>query len=111
MDIVFRTKKLRKQCTDTKEMVRTYGPKQARRLRQRLDDLRAAEFLEVMRVLPGRCHELKADRALQLSVDLEHPYRLVFEQAHDEVPRKEDGGLDWSLVTAIRVLEITDTHG
>ena len=111
MEIVFRTRKLRKQCTDIKEMVKRFGPKQARRLRQRLDDLRAADCLEVMRVLPGRCHELKADRVLQLSVDLEHPYRLVFEPAHEEVPRKEDGGLDWSLVTAIRVLEITDTHG
>ena len=111
MDIVFRTRKLRKQCTGTKEMVKAFGPRQARRLRQRLDDLRAADCLEVMRVLPGRCHELKADRELQLSIDLEHPHRLVFEPAHEEVPRKEDGGLDWRLVTAIRVLEITDTHG
>ena len=111
MEIVFRTGKLRKQCTDSKGMVRTFGPKQARRLRQRLDDLRAADCLEVMRVLPGRCHELKADRKLQLSIDLEHPHRLVFEPAHEELPRKEDGGLDWRLVTAIRILEITDTHG
>ena len=111
MEIVFRTRKLRKQCTDTKEMVKTFGPRQARRLRQRLDDLRAADCLEVMRVLPGRCHELKADRVLQLSVDLEHPHRLVFEPAHEEVPLKDDGGLAWGSVTAIRVLEITDTHG
>ena len=92
-------------------MVKTYGPRQARRLGQRLDDLRAADSLEVMRVLPGRCHELTASRADQLSVDLEHPHRLVFAPAHDEVPQKEDGGLDWSSVTAIRIVEITDTHG
>ena len=111
LDISFRTKKLRKQCTDAKRMPSAFGPIQARRLRQRLDDLRAAENLEVMRTLPGRCHELKAKRSRQLSMDLEHPYRLIFEPAHDPMPERDDGGLDWSSVTAIRILEVVDTHG
>jgi proteic killer suppression protein len=111
LDITFRTKKLRKQCTDAKQMATAFGSVQASRLRQRLDDLRAAENLEVMRTLPGRCHELKAARAGQLSVDLDHPYRLIFEPANNPVPQHDDGGLDWSAVTAVRILEIADTHG
>jgi hypothetical protein len=27
------------------------------------------------------------------------------------VPRKEDGGIDLTRVTAIRILEVTDYHG
>ncbi len=111
MEIIFRNAKVRKLCTNSSVAARKLGSVNARRLRQRLDDLHAADSLEVMRVLPGRCHELEADRAGQLSLDLEHPQRLVFEPAANPAPSKPDGGLDWSEVTAVRILEITDTHG
>ncbi|MCL2266890.1 MAG: hypothetical protein FWC17_03890 [Treponema sp.] len=45
-----------------------------------------------------------------LSVDLDHPYRLLFVPDHDPVPLKSDGGLDWKQVTAITITEIEDTH-
>jgi hypothetical protein len=63
-----------------------------------------------MRSLPqARCHELKGDRAGQLSVDLVHPYRLIFEPTVP-VPRKPDGGIDWKLVTAVTIIGVEDTH-
>lgn len=110
MEITFRTRKLWKQCNDSRAAVREFGPNQARKLRQRLDDLQAAENLGLFRALPGRCHELKGDRKGQLSLDLEHPFRLVFEPAHDPPPMQPDGGLGWKTVTAVRILEIVDTH-
>lgn len=65
-----------------------------------------------MRQLPGaRCHELTANLKGKLAVDLDHPYRLLFEPAHNPVPCKHDGGLDWTKVTAITVLEILNYHG
>lgn len=82
----------------------------ARVLRQRLDELKAAAFLADFRFLPGGCHELTADRQGQLSLDLRGPMRLVFEAADDPVPEKPDGGLDWDRVTAVRILELADTH-
>jgi hypothetical protein len=30
--------------------------------------------------------------------------------AHDPAPVKTDGTLDWEAVTAIEIIEITDTH-
>lgn len=111
MEIVFLTSKLRQQCTESKVMTKTWGDRQAKVLRRRLDQLRAAEDLSVMRNLPGRCHELTADRAGQLSLDLVHPMRLIIEPAEEPRPNKEDGGLDWSRVESIRVLGIEDTHG
>ena len=110
MDIVFRTKKLERQCCDGKEAVRVWGAEQAKRLRRRLDDLAAAPNLGVFRALPGRCHELKGDRVGQLSLDLVHPDRLVFRPAHNPTPEKPDGGLDWEAVTAVEILEVADTH-
>lgn len=90
--------------------MRKHGAIRAKRIRQRLDDLRAAEVLEDMRHVPGRCHELKGDRAGQLSLDLDHPYRLIFEPANAPVPTKEDGGLDWTKVTAVIIIGVVDTH-
>ena len=63
-----------------------------------------------MRTLPGRCHELTGDRKGTLSIDLDGPYRLIFEPAENPPPVKTDGGLAWELVTAIRILEVEDTH-
>lgn len=111
MKIAFDDRKLAKEWNDFSRLRRRHGDRRARLIRQRLDELRAAETLEDMRFLPGpRCHELTGNRAGQLSVDLDHPYRLLFMPA-DPAPTRADGGLDWSQVTAIVVLGVEDTHG
>ena len=111
VDIAFATAKLEKQCNDSKAGVRAFGPKCAKKLRLRLDDMRAARNLEDCRHLPGRYHELTGDRKGQIAADVEHPKRLIFKPAHDPPPKKRDGGLDWNKVTAVIVLEIEDYHG
>lgn len=111
MEITFQTDKFADECNDFKRLVRRYGEDNAKRIRRRLDDLQAAANLDVMRTLPGRCHELIGDLAGQLAIDLRHPYRLIFEPANDPIPRKEDGGLDWVNVTVVRMLRVEDYHG
>lgn len=92
-------------------MVRTWGPATARRIGRVLQQLEAAETLAEMAALPQvRCHELKADRDEQISLDLGHPLRLILEVAMDPTPRKPDGGLDWGSVTAVVVIGVVDTH-
>jgi len=92
-------------------MKRHWGASLTKKLQQRLMELKAAETLEdISRLPPARCHELKGDRKGQLSVDLTHPYRLVLRPDHDPAPGKSDGGLDWTKVTRVLVLEIVDTH-
>ncbi|MBD2077260.1 killer suppression protein [Phormidium sp. FACHB-592] len=110
MDIVFKDNKLTKLCNDKTRLVRELGADRARRVQRRLDDLRAAANLEVMRTLPGRCHELTGNRAGQLSLDLDHPHRLIFVPANNPVPLKPDDGLDWAKVTAVKILGIEDPH-
>lgn len=111
MDILFGTAKLRKQCSSNKVRVKAFGAKRAKLLGRRLDQLRAAPHLEVLRQLPGRCHELTGDRKGSFAIDLDGPYRLIFTCAADPPPTREDGGLDWSRITAIRLLSIEDYHG
>lgn len=111
MDILFQGRKLEKTCHDQSLRVRTYGLVRAKLLERRLKEFRIVENLEELRLLPQvRCHELKGNRQGTLSVDLDHPYRLIFESANNPVPRKFDRGLDWTQVTAIRILAVENYH-
>jgi proteic killer suppression protein len=111
MDIIFSTTKLQKDCNDDKRLIQRYGSRGAKLIRRRLDEIFAADVLQDLRALPqARCHELLHDRAGQLSVDLEHPYRLIFIPANIPVPRKADGGLDWCSITAVEILGVDNTH-
>lgn len=110
MEILFSNSRLEKECCDSKIRRKRHGDERARRLGRRLDDLQAAATLSVMRTLPGRCHELTADRKGQLALDLDGPYRLIFEPTHEPLPLDENGSLDWDRVTSIRILLIGDYH-
>lgn len=111
MDIYFRTRKMEKACGSERAMNAEWGEKRAKKIRQRLSEFRAADTLADIATLPGpRCHELAGKLDGHLSVDLDHPFRLIFAPEHTPLPTKADGGLDWSAVTAIEVCEIKDTH-
>ncbi|NJL27190.1 MAG: killer suppression protein [Thermoanaerobaculia bacterium] len=110
MEVIFATQKLRKECNDSKKCQRSHGPRRARLIGLRLDELRAAENLADVRQLPhARCHELHGNLAGLLSVDLDHPYRLLSGR-DDPPPTRSDGGLDWENVTAVLILRVEDTH-
>jgi plasmid maintenance system killer protein len=111
MVIYFRNKKLQKICNNANEPTKRLGSKMARKLQQRLMELKSASCLaDISRVPPQRCHQLSGDREGQLSVDLGHPYRLLFIPANEPSPVTPDGGLAWAQVTEIEIIEIADTH-
>jgi plasmid maintenance system killer protein len=110
VDILFRSRKLERLCNDDRLAQREWGKPQATQLARRLDDLKAARCLEDLRHAPGGLHELKGDRAGQLSMSLKGGDRLVFEPSQEPRPLKADGGLDWNQVTAIRVVEVGNYH-
>ena len=115
MNISFKNKKLAKYFNERAQLEKIHGTKRARKIRIRLTELRAAESLMDFwppKSGPSRCHELtQGQRKGRLSVDLDHPYRLIFVPDHNPVPKREDGGLDWSQVTAVKILGVEDTHG
>ncbi|NWJ95907.1 MAG: type II toxin-antitoxin system RelE/ParE family toxin [Chloroflexi bacterium] len=111
MDITFQTTKLKRVLNDEKQITKIYGLQVAKVLKRRLFELGAAETLKQISPLPPpRCHELKGDRAGQLSVELPQGFRLIFVPTNEPKPLKEDGGLDWSKVTviSIRLLQSRD---
>lgn len=114
MNITFGTASLRKQLNDEKAMIKAHGPLRTKKLKIALAQLRAAPNLGTFAPPmspPHRCHELTGNRKGQLTVDLDHPYRLVFEPGHNPLPQRPEGGLDWQQVTTINITGIEDTHG
>jgi proteic killer suppression protein len=110
MEILFPLDEEPGNWNEMKKLVRLHNVQRAKLIRRRLDDLRAAASLEIMRNLPGRCRELKGNRAGQLSLDLDGPYRLLLRPGNEPVPVKTDDGLDWKKVTVVILLGVVDTH-
>ena len=113
MDISFKSTKLEKEFNEGKRLEKVHGVIRAKKIGIRLAEFRAASSLYDFwppKTGPGRCHELTGERKGQLSVDLDHPYRLILIPNHKPIPRKPDGGLDWKQVTAIMIIGIEDTH-
>lgn len=112
MEIGFASRKLEKACNYEREGDRMWGTENARKVRQRLAELAAAETLAVVATIrPARLHALKGNRKGQYAVDVKHPFRLIFDLAHDPIPKRDDGGVDLERVTRIRVSSVEDYHG
>ena len=110
MDVLFPNEKKQKYFSDSKALQKEWGAEGSKKVALRLQQLGAATCLEDMRNLPGRCHELIGDLAGSLAVDLHKGFRLIFQPTKEPPPTKEDGGLDWTAVDSITVVEIVDYH-
>lgn len=98
VDITYKSKKVKKVCTDAKVAEKTYGREMAEKIQQRIDEIMAADTVEIMvQFHIGRCHALSQNRKGQYAMDLVHPYRLVFEKIGDEIQ-------------IANILEIVDYH-
>ncbi len=108
MEVSFASAKLQKVCNSQRNMVREYGPQCAGRLAERLQTMERVDTAsELLDGLPGRWHPLRENLAGYLSADLKHPLRLILKPLDGELAM---GGINWSTVTKIEVVEITDTH-
>src|SRR5256885_187547 len=81
MELYISDKDLRRAAEDEAFCRRRYGAEMAKKLALRLVALRAAKSLGVFwppMSGPERCHELKGELKGVFTVDLRHPYRLLF---------------------------------
>jgi proteic killer suppression protein len=111
IDISWSDRKLQKSCSSDKDGKRTFGADQWKVLKRRLISFEVAPALADMQGVPGRFHELSADRAGQFSLDLRGSYRLIFAPDHEPVPLLDDGGIARAVVTKIVITEVVDYHG
>lgn len=86
LDITYKNRKIERICTNAKVADREYGSQMSAKIHMRIDEIRAVDTVEEMiQFRIGRCHALKGNRKGQYTVDLEHPYRLVFTKHGNEI--------------------------
>lgn len=79
MQVIFRTRKLEREYTQSKKAFKSYGEKVGRKYIQRINIIKQAKDIDELHVLPGlRCHPLKGNRAGQYAINLTEFYRLIF---------------------------------
>jgi plasmid maintenance system killer protein len=110
LDILFASPDLEKLCHDEKLAKRAHGDDVAKKLRSRLDDLRAAPNMAVCSTLPGKFHPLTKDRKGQYAVWLDKAMRLAFEPVARPKPVLPDGSIDLGRIATIRVVFIGNYH-
>lgn len=110
MKLNFLDPKLHALCHDKRTATKALGAESAKKLRNRLDDLDAAQSMEDMRHLPGHWEELKHDRAGQFSARLHGGIRLIVKPQKEPPPTKPDGGLDWLAIDSLYIIEVVDYH-
>ena len=112
MDIEFSSRSLQRACSSEKELTRRWGRDRGRTSGRRLQQIAAAENLEVLgSIVPAKLHPLKGKRAGQFAVDADYPYRLILEPNQHPIPKEKDGGVDLSNLTKIKIIEVVDYHG
>ena len=115
MEIHVGNNRLRASLADEATRTRRYGRAMSKKLDLRLSALRAAASLADFwppASGPERCHELKGNLAGLFSVDLKHPYRLLFRPLESDRPvDRSDEQQRWKAITAVDIVAIEDTHG
>lgn len=110
MIITFKTKKLEKSLTTDKGITKTYG-KLAKKIKQRMNELRSAKSLEDISKLPSsRLHPYKSGGKGIWSIDIHKNWRILCRIDHDPIPETDDGGVDLSKVTIIKIESVKDPH-
>jgi len=109
--ILFANSKLQKEFSDDRKLIQARGERQAKLIRRRLSELKAANTLADMWKLPAaRCHELTGNLKGMVSLDLDYPYRLLVSVSGESVQHRSDGGLVHDSVTAVIIERVGDTH-
>ena len=108
MLITYASKAIQRLCEEDKHQRKQLGEKRAKRLKNRLNELRAVDNVSQLQL--GRPHPLTGDKTGQFSVDLDGPMRLLFEPSDQPPPTLAAGGIDWQQVSSVRILVIGDTH-
>ena len=110
MNVDFIDARLKSTCEDKASRQRSFQKAAADKLMHRLDDLRAAANMAIVRKLPGAWEELGGDRKGCFSCRLDKKLRLIVRPTRQPPPCKPDGGLDWAAIDAVTVTEVVNYH-
>ena len=106
----FSDSKFEELCKDSTKLTKKYGYDNAKKINQRLNEIKSADSLGLMlQFRIGRCHHLTGNLKGKCAVDLEHPKRLVFEPIFEQA--FEPCEIDYYTVEKVLILEVRDYHG
>ena len=106
MEVYGKDKKVDKILTHAVTMKKEYGETCARRLQQRLMEIKAAEnLLELSRLPQLQFHALHGKRKGQWSISVVKNYKMTFIEAVDPLPVLPDGSIDLAAITAVRIID------
>lgn len=98
------TKQLRLLCESENRAKRQLGEKLAFRLQTRLADFISVKSIYSLAV------SWKFVGESEVSIELGEGYNLIFSPNHNTPPLLENGELDWSQVTRIKLLRIEEPN-
>lgn len=108
MKISYKNNKLEKSLTIDKVIIKTYG-NQAKKIKQRMNELESWDTLDDILKLPAlRLHPYKGNKKGLWSIDIHQNWRILFEITVNPIPLLEDGGVDLSKVTSVKIDSIED---
>ena len=110
MEVFFASPKLAKLLRSRRDCAHEYGAENAKLIDIRLQNLSLARNLAEFYSLVSSLHELRGDRAGQLSFRLRGAWRMILVPADEPPPRKADGGLDWTKIESVVVVSVEDYH-
>lgn len=99
MELRYASKQLERRCTRQAEMVKAYGAERAKKIRLRLDDLRAAAEMADLLRMGGKWEALKADRQGEWSGRLTANWRIIVTPVAGAI-----------AAATVLVIEIEDYH-
>ncbi len=103
----FQNKKLGKILSKSKLIEKEYGSS-AKKIKNRLDDIKNVDNLLELMKLPGKHHLLIGDRDGQFACNLVHPFRLIYEPDNHPLPIDNNNLLIYSRVTSVTIVEIIE---
>ena len=109
MQILFASSDIEEICKNETKAVRKLGSICCKKLKIYLSVLQAAQRVSDLPKI-GRLHDLTGDRDGQKAFWLDKKMRLVFAPGNEPVPFKEDGGINWTAVTIVRIEYIGNYH-
>ncbi len=111
MRVVYRTRTLEKACNLQKDGDRLWGRQIAGKVRLRIEQIRGADVLAQLRLIPGaRFHQLTGDRAGQYAMDLTKNWRIIVEPWDELGAGVIVGEFSESAIDALRIYDVEDYH-
>lgn len=104
MQLAFLDRSCRQLCESETIAVTKLGASVARNLMRRLSDLRAVAV--VSEIVAGRPREIDPNGPGEYRIDLAEGYVLIFCANHPNNPILENGNIDWSKVSRVKILGV-----